>query len=79
MKKNMSNADRIIRIAAALVLGYLAYYKVVNVNLVLVLTIVSIILFVTAAFGTCPLYTILGIQTTPRKHDNRVAGHPKHQ
>ncbi|SEL40742.1 Protein of unknown function [Chitinophaga rupis] len=78
MKKNMGTTDRIIRIAAALVLGYLAYYKITNANLVLVLTIVSIILFITAAFGTCPLYTILGIQTTPRKQDNTVAGHPKH-
>lgn len=78
MKKNMGNADRIIRIAAALVMGYLAYYQVVNANLALVLTIVSIIFFITAAFGTCPLYTILGIQTTPRKHEKGVAGHPKH-
>jgi len=60
--------DRVIRVIAAVLMGYLAYYNIVTGAWGVVLTILSIVFFITALVGICPLYSLLGIKTLSHKH-----------
>jgi len=59
-KQNVGKVDRIIRvIVGALLVGN------VFVGLQTVVGWVGLILIVTGLFGTCPVYSLLGINTKP--------------
>lgn len=66
MKLNMGLADRFVRILAAILI-WLSYYTS-NISLFwgYILVVIAYILFATAIFGVCPLYTLLGIDTRSR-------------
>jgi len=58
--RNVGNVDRIIRvILGAVLVGN------VFVGLQTVLGWIGLILIVTGLFGTCPVYSLLGINTRP--------------
>lgn len=64
MKSNVGGADRILRIVVGLAL----------ITLTLAGTIglwgwIGVVPLATAAFGFCPLYTVLGFSTCPVKQD----------
>lgn len=65
MKRNEGTVDRVIRV----VLGAAAIGGAVAVGpasvLGIVLLVVAAIMLVTAAAGTCPLYSLFGISTCP--------------
>lgn len=62
MKRNVGSFDRIIRgILGALAL--VGLFLVKGTALQIVLGIVGIVLILTAIFGLCPLYSLLGINT----------------
>jgi uncharacterized membrane protein YtjA (UPF0391 family) len=63
MKKNMGNADRLIRVLVALVLGFLVYNGTIAGTLGTVLSVVAIIFLLTSLVSFCPLYTLVGIKT----------------
>lgn len=64
MKKNVGNADKLVRIILALVATYFAYTKVFDpVWITYVLYAVAIILLLTVLTGSCPCYSILGTST----------------
>lgn len=67
MKKNMGTADRLIRIIIALVIIGLWYFEVVTGTLAIVLLVAAGVFVLTSLVSFCPLYTILGINTCPRK------------
>ena len=67
MQINMSNLDRMLRIFAAFVFITLSYTGTVPVTVGLVGLGLATIFLATAIFGNCPLYTLLGIRTCPRK------------
>lgn len=67
MKKNMGNADRIIRIAAALIFGILYFTNTIAGTTGLVLLIAGSVFLLTSLIGFCPLYTVLGIKTCATK------------
>jgi hypothetical protein len=75
MKRNMGNADRIIRALVAVFIFSLYYSGVLQPTLAIVLLIVGIIFIVTSLFARCPLYYLFGINTCSHKHspDNRSA------
>ncbi|GAB1446130.1 MAG: DUF2892 domain-containing protein [Cyclobacteriaceae bacterium] len=67
MKKNMGNADRIIRIILALVFVVLYYTGTVTGLLGIFLMVVTVIFAATSFISFCPLYAVLGINTCPTK------------
>ncbi|MCB9080636.1 MAG: DUF2892 domain-containing protein [Lewinellaceae bacterium] len=67
MKKNMGNADRIIRLVIAAVATYLFFSGTVTGTLGIVLMVVAGIFLLTSLVSFCPLYTLVGLSTCPTK------------
>ncbi len=67
MKKNMGNADRIIRVILAIVLIYLFYNGTLTGTLGYVALVFGIVFILTSLVSFCPLYPILGINTCSTK------------
>lgn len=65
MKRNMGNADRIIRILAAIVFAVLYFTGTVTGTLGIVLLILGSVFVLTSFVGFCPLYAIVGLNTCP--------------
>ncbi|MFA7380868.1 MAG: DUF2892 domain-containing protein [Bacteroidia bacterium] len=63
MKKNMSNADRIIRILVSIVFVVLHFTGVVDGVLGKVLLALAAVFTLTSLLSYCPLYQIFGIST----------------
>lgn len=68
MKLNMGKADRIVRILLALTVGYLYYAKMITGTLSIVLMIIAFIFLITGIVGSCPLYTLFGINSRRHAH-----------
>lgn len=69
MKQNMGNVDRIIRILVAAVFAYLYFSGTVTGTLGLVLVILGGVFVLTSLVGFCPLYTLVGLNTCPKKKE----------
>mgnify|MGYP002785052057 CR=1 FL=1 len=67
MKKNMGIADRIIRIVLAAVFAYLYFSGTVTGTLGIVLVVLGAVFVLTSVISFCPLYTLVGLNTCPRK------------
>lgn len=63
----MGNADRIIRILAAIVFAVLYFTGTVTGTLGIVLLILGSVFVLTSFVGFCPLYAIVGLNTCPNK------------
>lgn len=63
MIKNVGQTDKIIRIVLAVVLAGLDFFEVVKGGFSWILSVVAVVLLVTALLGHCPLYKILGKNT----------------
>ncbi len=63
----MGGTDRLIRILAAGILGYLYFSGIVTGTTGLILAIVGGVFILTSLVGFCPLYTIFGLNTCPTK------------
>jgi hypothetical protein len=66
MKKNMSPADRTIRIVVAAIIALLFFTQVIAGTWGIVLISFAAVLLVTSIIGNCPLYTVFGINTCRR-------------
>lgn len=62
MKKNVGSIDQLLRIAAGLVLLWLAFTQTLGPW-----AYIGIVPLLTGVVGYCPLYRLLGIQTCPRR------------
>lgn len=67
MKKNMGSADRIIRLLFAAVFAYLYFGGVVTGTLGIVLVVLGGVFALTSLISFCPLYTLVGMNTCPKK------------
>lgn len=67
MTKNMSNADKMIRIAVALVIALLYWQNIISGTLALVLIGVAVVFLLTSTASFCPLYKVLGISSLKSK------------
>jgi Protein of unknown function (DUF2892) len=67
MKKNMGAADRIIRVLLAAVFAYLYFSGTVTGTLGIVLVVLGGVFVLTSLVSFCPLYTLVGLSTCPRK------------
>ncbi|QQS51660.1 MAG: DUF2892 domain-containing protein [Bacteroidota bacterium] len=63
MKKNMGNADRIIRLLVAALLAILFFTNVVSGVLGIILLVVAGVFVLTSFVSFCPLYAIFGMST----------------
>ena len=69
MKKNMGNADKGIRIIAAIAIALLYYFDVISGTLAYVLMAIAIIFLLTSFISFCPLYAPFGWSTCKTKED----------
>ena len=67
MKKNVGSVDKIVRFIIAIVALYVAYTGMVVSPWNYVLYGVAAIMVLTALVGTCPIFSILGINTNKAK------------
>lgn len=65
MKKNMGNADRIIRLLIAVVIGILYFTNIISGTLGIVLLVLAGVFVLTSLVSFCPLYTLVGLNTCP--------------
>jgi hypothetical protein len=63
MKKNMGNADRMIRLLIVISIVALYYFNVIEGTLANVLLALAGIFLVTSLLGYCPSYSAFGIKT----------------
>lgn len=64
-KSNIGGIDRALRVVAGLVL--LAMFFVYQEASWRYFTLIGVVPLFTGLFGTCPLYTVLGLSTCPVK------------
>lgn len=67
MKKNMGNADRIIRLVFAAVFAALYFTQTVTGTVGIVLLVLGAVFALTSIISFCPLYTLVGLNTCPKK------------
>lgn len=67
MKKNMGNADRIIRVIIAAIIAALYFMNVITGTLGIVLLVLAGVFVLTSLISFCPLYAPFGIKTCPMK------------
>ena len=68
MLKNLGQTDRILRLAAGIVIAAISWFYGANWPILgPVLWIVAAVLLLTAAFATCPAYRLVGLSTCPLK------------
>ncbi len=67
MKKNMGNADKGIRIVAALAIALLYYFDVISGTFAYVLMALAIVFLITSFLNFCPLYAPFGWSTCKTK------------
>ncbi len=67
MKSNMGSADKAIRIVLAIVFAGLYITKLVEGTVGLALLVIGGVFLLTSVISFCPLYTLLGINTSEKK------------
>lgn len=67
MKKNMGTADRIIRLLVAGGIAGLYFANVIPGTLGVVLLVLAGVFVLTSLISFCPLYTLVGLNTCPKK------------
>jgi hypothetical protein len=65
MKKNMGNADRVIRVILAAVFAVLYFTGTITGTFGLVLVVLAGVFVATSLISFCPLYTLFKISTCP--------------
>jgi hypothetical protein len=63
MKRNLSNADRLIRFLIVIAIALLFYFKIIEGTLANVLLALGGIFLITSLIGICPAYSAFGIKT----------------
>ncbi len=71
MKKNMGNADRIIRILIAAVVAILFAANIITGTLAIVLLAVAGVFLLTSFLGFCPLYLPFGLSSCSKKEGSK--------
>ncbi len=74
MKKNVGNADKVVRILLAAAIVILYFTHVITGTLGIILLIIAGILVLTSIFGICPLYLPFGINTRHSGTEKQKAG-----
>jgi Protein of unknown function (DUF2892) len=70
MKNNMGSTDRIIRVLIAALIAILYINNTITGVLAYVLLVIGAIFLLTSLVGSCPLYSLFGINTCRIKKTN---------
>ena len=70
MKKNMGTVDRVVRVLAALVVGWLIFNGTIGGILAIVLGIFAVVFLLTSLVGSCPAYLPIGLSTCKTPTDS---------
>lgn len=73
MTRNLSNTDRAVRAGLGVVLTAAALWAGISSLAGVVLLVLALVMFATAAVAFCPLYVALGLSTCPSPHRTRRA------
>jgi amino acid transporter len=65
--KNMSLADRVIRLVLAVVFGYLYFSGIVSGTLGIILLVLGIVFVLTSLVSFCPLYSLVKFSTAKKE------------
>jgi hypothetical protein len=68
MKPNMGNTDKLIRLAAAALVAILYFTGVISGTSGIILLVLAGVLVLTSLISFCPLYPVLGLNTTKKKN-----------
>ena len=63
MKRNMSDADRVIRVIVAALFAYLYFGGVVTGTLGVIMLVLGAVFLLTSVAAFCPLYTLVKFST----------------
>lgn len=63
MKRNMSDADRLIRVIVAALFAYLYFAGIVTGALGIVMLVLGAVFLFTSLFAFCPLYFLFKLST----------------
>ena len=63
MNKNMSNVDRVIRLALVAVIAVLYWMDMISGTAAIILGVIAVVFLATSLIGWCPIYRILGLST----------------
>ena len=63
MKKNMGNADRIIRLLLAAVFAVLYFTNIITGTFGIILLVLAGVFVLTSLISFCPLYPLIGVNT----------------
>ncbi len=66
-EKNVGMIDRVIRIILGIILLYLFVVNMVAAPWSYLVALIGLIMLVTGVIGTCPLYSMLGMNTLSKK------------
>ncbi|MBK7966498.1 MAG: DUF2892 domain-containing protein [Bacteroidetes bacterium] len=69
MKKNMSSADRIIRLIISAIMVGLYFTGTVSGTVGMILLVLAGVFTLTSIISYCPLYSIFGFSTCPVKQN----------
>ena len=67
MKKNMGTADRIIRFIVAAVIAVLYFTNIISGTWGIMLMVLAGVFVLTSLVSSCPLYTLVGLNTCTAK------------
>ncbi|MDO9254215.1 MAG: DUF2892 domain-containing protein [Bacteroidales bacterium] len=67
MKSNMGTTDKIIRIAIAALIAVLYFTKVIPGTVGIILLVLAAVFVLTSLISFCPLYPLVGMNTTKKK------------
>jgi hypothetical protein len=68
MKKNVGNADRLLRLMIALIIITLYFMGNLIGMAGNLLFFIAIIILLTSMFSFCPIYALLGMNSIPKKN-----------
>jgi hypothetical protein len=69
MKKNMGNADRIIRVLIAAVISVLYFTGTITGTIGIIALALGGVFIATSVISFCPLYTLVGLSTCSSKKE----------
>jgi hypothetical protein len=67
MKPNMGTTDKILRIAAAVLIAILYFTNVISGTLGIVLLVLAAVFVLTSLVSFCPLYPVIGMNTKKKE------------
>jgi hypothetical protein len=68
LNKNMGSIDKVVRILAAIIFGYLYFSGIVTGILGIILLVLAVVFILTSLISFCPLYLPLKFSTVKKEN-----------